>query len=461
MDALERILADPRVTERAPRPHDPDGRCVLYRMRRAQRAIDNPALETAIAAANALELPLVVFFGLLRRSSVANLRHYTFMLDGLAETAERLARRGAGFVLRLCEGPGTGPEFAVFAREVHPAVVIADDNALRGDRRWDRDATQCPRATLWSVDADVIVPGHLFGKEHFAARTIRPKLAARLEEFLRPVGNCTPRVKWNPRRKPASLDTRADLLAMLQIDRAVASATGFTGGSAAALAAMRRFIGGGLEGYSRRRNHPELDGTSRLSPYLHFGQIGPHTIALAVRKAAASAEDRGAFLEELIVRRELAANFTRYNPRYKIPAAAEPWAIRSLEAHRDDPRAYHYNERQLENAETHDELWNAAQRQMVSSGWMHGYMRMYWAKKTLEWSPAPEAAYQIAVRLNDRYELDGRDPNGYAGIAWAIAGKHDRPWGPQRPVYGMVRYMSNASTARKFRSREYIGQWSK
>ncbi|MHB8384208.1 MAG: deoxyribodipyrimidine photo-lyase, partial [Candidatus Binataceae bacterium] len=365
MDPLERILADPRITDRAARPRDPDGRCVIYRMRRAQRAIDNPALETAIAVANALGQPIVVFFGLLRRSPVANLRHYTFMLDGLAETAERLARRGVGFVLRLCEGPDTGPEFAAFAREVNPAVVIADDNALRGDRRWGRDARECPRAALWSVDADVIVPGQLLGKEHFAARTIRPKLHARIEEFLCPVENRAVRVKWNPRRKPASLDPRTDLLATLQIDSAVAAARGFTGGTTAALAALSRFLGAGLEGYARRRNHPELDGTSRLSPYLHFGQIGPHTIALAVRGAAASAEDRGAFLEELIVRRELAANFTRYNPRYKILASAEPWAIRSLGAHRGDPRAYHYAERQLENAATHDELWNAAQRQMV------------------------------------------------------------------------------------------------
>lgn len=459
--ALERILVDARVTDRAARPHAPDGRCVLYRMRRAQRAFDNPALETAIAAANALELPAVVFFGLLRRSRIANLRHYAFMLEGLADTAARLERRGVGFIVRVCAGAGSGKEFAAFAREVNPAVVIADENALRGDRRWDRETRECPRAALWSVDADVIVPGYLLGKEHFAARTIRPKIRARLGEFLRPVGNRVVRAKWNPPHKPEALDPRGDLLAMLRIDGSVAPVSGFTGGTTAALAALRRFISGGLEDYSQRRNHPEVEGTSRLSPYLHFGQIGPHTVALAVREAAAPDADRAAFLEELIVRRELAANFTRFNPLYKILAGAEPWALRSLGAHRGDARAYFYDGRQLENAATHDELWNAAQRQMVSSGWMHGYLRMYWAKKILEWSATPEQAYETAVRLNDRYELDGRDPNGYAGIAWAIAGKHDRAWGPERPVYGMVRYMSNASTSRKFRSREFIARWGK
>ncbi|MFA5190523.1 MAG: deoxyribodipyrimidine photolyase, partial [Verrucomicrobiia bacterium] len=199
-------------------------------------------------------------------------------------------------------------------------------------------------------------------------------------------------------------------------------------------------------------------GTSQLSPYLHFGHIGPRTVALAVRDAGAPAADRDAFLEQMIVRRELAVNFVRYNPRYDSLGSAEPWALRTLREHAHDPRPYVYTERQLENAGTHDPLWNAAQRQMVLAGWMHGYVRMYWAKKILEWSPSAETAFDIAVRLNDRYELDGRDPNGYAGIAWAVAGKHDRAWGPVRPIYGMVRYMSFASTSRKFDSKAYIAQ---
>ena len=168
------------------------------------------------------------------------------------------------------------------------------------------------------------------------------------------------------------------------------------------------------------------------------------------------AADRQAFLEEFIVRRELAINFVRYNSRYDNFDASEPWADRTLRMHLRDERKFIYREAQLDNAETHDPLWNAAQKQMVLTGWMHGYLRMYWAKKILEWSPSPAEAFDIAVRLNDRYELDGRDPNGYAGIAWAIVGKHDRAWGPERTIYGKIRYMSYESTSRKFNSKAYI-----
>lgn len=430
-------------------------------MRRAQRAFDNPALEVAIAAARALSLPVVVFFGLMRRNSRANLRHYSFMLDGLADTAARLDKRGIGFVMRLCQGPGTQRDFAQFCTQAHPALVVADEDALRGDRGWDRDAAAAPRVALWSVDADLIVPSKLLAKEHFAARTIRPRIYERLDEFLRPTGNAAAAVRWRAPRGMKSIAPAPPPLIDLRVDRSVGAVSGFRGGTTAALAVLREFVAERLSGYADRRNRPELDGTSRLSPYLHFGQIGPHTIALAVRRADTAARDRDAFLEELIVRRELAANFTRHNPRYRTLASAEPWALRTLGAHRNDRRVHLYTPRELEQAETHDDLWNAAQRQMVESGWMHGYMRMYWAKKILEWSESPDAAYETAVTLNDRYELDGRDPNGYAGVAWAIAGKHDRAWGPERPVYGLVRYMSAAGAARKFKSREYIERWRK
>jgi deoxyribodipyrimidine photo-lyase len=240
------------------------------------------------------------------------------------------------------------------------------------------------------------------------------------------------------------------------IDRSALPIAAITGGATAAQRILTRFLRGRLDGYATKRNKPELAGTSQLSPYLHFGQIGPHTIAAAVQGARAPAADRKAFLEELIVRRELAVNFVRYNSDYDSAAASAAWAERSLRAHAKDKRKFLYTERQFENAETHDPLWNAAQKQMVLGGWMHGYLRMYWAKKILEWSPSPAEAYDIAVRLNDRYELDGRDPNGYAGIAWAIVGKHDRAWGPERAVYGKIRYMSYESTSRKFDSKAYI-----
>jgi deoxyribodipyrimidine photo-lyase len=316
------------------------------------------------------------------------------------------------------------------------------------------------RVPLLSVDADVIVPSAMLGKEHYAARTIRPRILAELDRFLLPVHTPAVRIGW---RSPAGLRTltaSTQLLDELKLDRSVGVASGFRGGSGEAMRRMRRFIRDGLRGYAENRNRPELDGTSGLSPYLHFGHLGPHTLALAVCEADAPHAIRDAFLEQLIVRRELAINFVRFNPNYDRLEACEPWALATLKKHARDRRPRLYSAAQLERAETHDALWNAAQMQMVTSGWMHGYLRMYWAKKILEWSPTPAAAYEVAVHLNDKYELDGRDPNGYAGIAWAIAGKHDRAWGPERPIYGLVRYMSYASTSRKFDSRSYIAIWT-
>jgi deoxyribodipyrimidine photo-lyase len=446
MNSFQKLLADSRLTVASEWAPDPDGRCVVYRMRRAQRAFDNPALETAIAAANALKLPVVVFFGLLARKPGATLRAYHFMLEGIVDTAERLKRRKIGFALRVCDDSESGAEFERFGRQVKPALVVEDENPLRRARE-----NRSLRPT-WRVDADVIVPSRLLQKEQFAARTIRPRIHKLLDQFLESVGNREVHVGWKSRIDGA-VDPSFDLLTKISLDRSVGVASGFRGGTTAGLAAKREFVRNRLEDYDTARNHPELDGTSKLSPYLHFGQLGPHTIALHGAKSPA-------FLEQLIVRRELAVNFVRFNPRYLHLRSCEPWAMRTLGEHSQNPRTYVYSPRALEKAETHDPLWNAAQRQMVDSGWMHNYMRMYWAKKILEWSESPEAAYEVAVAMNDRYELDGRDPNGYAGIAWAIGGKHDRAWGPERPVYGKIRYMSYESTRRKFDSRAYIARWS-
>jgi deoxyribodipyrimidine photo-lyase len=213
-----------------------------------------------------------------------------------------------------------------------------------------------------------------------------------------------------------------------------------------------------LAGYDTRRNQPSVPGTSQLSAYLHFGQLGPHTIALAVRDADAPQAARDAYLEEMIVRRELAINYVARNPRYDSLEGCHDWARKSLREHASDPREFLYSEAEFEAAATHDPLWNAAQKEMVLTGRMHGYLRMYWAKKILEWTRTPEEAFEIAVRLNDRYELDGRDPNGYTGIAWAIGAKHDRPWAPARPVFGMIRYMAASGCARKFDVKAYLRQ---
>jgi deoxyribodipyrimidine photo-lyase len=307
------------------------------------------------------------------------------------------------------------------------------------------------------VDADVIVPTKLLLKEQFAARTIRPRIHALLPEFLVRQPNLKAHVPWISPPRLRSLSPYDDLMANWSLDGSVRQAPGWRGGSKQAARVLQEFVGKRLAGYPESRSHPEQNGTSQLSPYLHFGHMSPLTVALAVQSGDAPARAKDAFLEQVIVRRELAINFVRFNPDYDSMECLEPWAQRSLSEHAGDRRTVLYSQKQLEQSLTHDPLWNAAQKQMVLTGWMHNYLRMYWAKKILEWSPSVGVAYQRAVHLNDRYELDGRDPNGYAGIAWAIVGKHDRAWS-ERPVYGKIRYMSLASTGRKFDSKRYIDQ---
>ncbi len=452
MDSLEKLARDARVTVRRGGPANAEGSAVVYWMQRAQRAVDNSALETAIRAANLLKKPVVVFVGIVRDYPNANLRSYTFFAQGLRDVAAGLERRGIGFVLRAW------PEndLLKFCDEISPCLVVGDENPLREPEQWRKDLAARLRVPFWTVDADVIVPSHLLLKEQYGARTIRPRINSLLDGFLVPVGQATPRVRWGAAKKILSLSPEADLLQNLPISRAVQPVAGLRGGADEGIKILKRFLRERLAGYDEGRNQPDQDHTSRISPYLHFGHLGPHTVALAVKDAQTPAADREAFLEQLIVRRELAINFCRFNPNYDNLKCGEPWALRTLKEHARDEREYLYSEPQLENAETHDPLWNAAQRQMVVTGWMHGYLRMYWAKKILEWTRTAEEAFAIAVRLNDRYELDGRDPNGYAGIAWAIAGKHDRAWGPERPIYGKIRYMSYASTSRKFNSKAYV-----
>ncbi len=454
MSAIDAFAQNDYVKVRSAETGNVDGTCVVYWMQRSQRARDNRALNIAVEVANLLAKPVVVFFALRANTHHANYRHYHFMMHGLMDVAAGLQRRGIGFVLRRYPDD----DILQFCAQVKPCLVVSDEDALRRAEAGRARAARELAASFWTVDADVVVPSRLFGKEHYAARTIRPKIHQQLARFLTRESNPHVRVRWKKSITLQSLDPEMKLLDSLRLDRSVGAVGGFTGGSGAAYATLSRFVKERLKGYAKIRNHPDLDGTSQLSPYLHFGHIGPDIVALAVRDSHAPVQDRRAFFEELIVRRELAINFVRFNPHYDSLDASEAWADRTLRIHAKDPRVHVYSERQLENGDTHDPLWNAAQKQMVVTGWMHGYLRMYWAKKILEWSPSAHEAFDIAVRLNDCYELDGRDPNGYAGIAWAIVGKHDRAWGPERPVYGKIRYMSFESTARKFDSKAYIAR---
>jgi len=451
MTTIDKLIRDPRVTVRRPGKPNLDGNCVVYWMQRTQRAFDNPALDVAVTVANELHKPVVVFFAPVPFYPNANARHFRFLADGIPDIAEGLAKRRIGFVFR------SHPEHSLlkFCSEVQPCVVIGDENPLREPEHWRRKVSRDLRLPFWTVDADVIVPSKLLEKEHYGARTIRPRLNQMLPQFLRRPDNPAAHVPWATTAGLRVQSWQDDFTAGWVIDRDVAPIHGWRGGSKEGMRQLKLFLDTRLAGYPDHRSRPEMDGTSRLSPYLHFGHLGPHTIALAVKTADAPELAKNAFLEQLIVRRELAVNFVRFNPLYDSMECLEPWADRSFAQHASDRRLILYTERELENAQTHDPLWNAAQKQLMLTGWMHNYLRMYWAKKILEWSPSVVSAYTRAIWLNDYYQLDGRDPNGYAGIAWAIVGKHDRPWF-ERPVFGHVRYMSLPSTGRKFDSKRYI-----
>jgi deoxyribodipyrimidine photo-lyase len=456
MNAIEKLLRDERITVRKAGPPDAEGRCVVYWMQRAQRATGNPALDLAVKLANELRIPVVVFFAPVPFYPHANLRHYRFLIDGIPDIAEDLKIRNIGFALRAY------PDHSLlkFCEETRPAIVIGDENPMREPEAWRVRVAAKIRVPLWTVDADVIVPSKLLLKEQFAARTIRPRIHALLPQFMVAQKDSRAHVRWTSPPRLGSLPVHEDFMTRWRLDRSVAPAPGWRGGSKQALRVLNEFVRKRLAAYPEARNHPEVDATSRLSPYLHFGHIGPRTVALAVERCDAPAGAKQAFLEQVIVRRELSVNFVRFNPSYDSMECLEPWAERSFAEHAHDPRAVIYSESEMEQGATHDPLWNAAQKQMVLSGWMHNYLRMYWAKKILEWSPSVSEAYQRAVRLNDRYELDGRDPNGYAGIAWAVVGKHDRAWS-NRAVYGKVRYMSLANTSRKFDAKTYMEQIAK
>lgn len=455
-DELERWSNDPRVTVRRGGLPDRNGQCVVYWMQRAQRGIDNHAVDLAAKIANLLDLPLVVYFAAISNFPHANLRHYIFLNQGLPDIEADLAARKISFVMR--RAPHEGHER--FLADVHAAFLVGDENPMREPERWRKQLASCIKIPFWTVDTDVVVPSKLIEKAQYGAYTIRPRLYRLLPEYLYPFENLRAEKTWKMPRGFHADSVHEDITRGWQdFDRSVAPVDAWKGGTHAALKRLRLFTRKLLEEYDERRNHPEMDGTSCISPYLHFGHVGPLTVALAVDAAAKANPKlraaRDSYFNELIVWRELAINFVRYTPNYDSPECAESWAKTTIAEHARDEREHLYTLRELESAQTHDDLWNAGQIQMVRYGWMHNYMRMYWAKKILEWTPDIATAMKYAIYLNDRYFLDGRDPNGYAGIAWAILGKFDRAWG-ERPIFGKIRYMSGGSTGKKFDSKRYI-----
>ncbi len=457
-EALRLLAADDRVTVRRDGAPSPTGKSVVYWMQRAQRARDNAALDTAILAANALGLPVVVYFAGISNFPHANLRHYIFLNEGLRDIAADCVARNCTFILRNAPRE----DHLTLFHDAEAALVLGDENPMRVPESWRQHVAANLDVPFWTVDADVIVPSKRFPKAQFAAYTMRGPLWKLVPEYLVAYENPRAEHTWQRPENFFADDPALDMTGNWpDLDRSVPRAPALTGGPHAAAARLEHFIANLLPSYAHNRNHPDIDGTSLLSPYLHYGHISPITITLAIEAAVERdphlRESADSFLDELVTWRELCINMVRYNPHYDDPEIAEPWARETIAAHAADTRDPLYTRDQLERAETYDDLWNAAQRQMVTQGWMHNFMRMYWAKKVLEWSPDNATAMQTLIFLNDRYFIDGRDPSGYAGIAWAIYGKFDRPWF-NRPVFGKIRYMSGASTGKKFNAAAYIAQ---
>lgn len=421
------------------------GAYVLYWMQAAQRARTNPALEYAARRANDAGLPLLVGFGLTDGYPGANVRHYRFMLEGLRETEVQLRRRGIGFVIRR-----GAPDDVALSLAADAAVVVADRGVLRHQKRWRRRVADEAKREVVQVDADTVVPLDVASDKHeYAARTLRPKIHRHLARFLEPL-DTTPLAHDGSRLGLDSepLDDVDALLSELDVDRDVPPVTPFfEGGTTRAVARLRRFVEEHLPRYPARRLEPGAARSSHLSPYLHFGQIAALDVALAVHDADAPDEAKEAFLEQLVVRRELAMNHCEREPDYDRYASLPGWAKASLAEHASDPRERVYTAAELEAAETHDRYWNAAMRSMRYTGYLHNAMRMYWGKRILTWTNTPQHAHRVAQTLNDRYFLDGRDANGFANVGW-LFGLHDRPW-PERPVFGNVRAMTASGLARK------------
>ena len=424
---------------------------VIYWMNRDQRVADNWALLYAQEQAVKRRVPLVVAFVLVPEYLNAGYRQYAFMLRGLEEVEYKLSKYRIPFVIL----PGIPEqELPRMIEDIHAGILVTDFSPLRINRTWRTLVAGKITIPFYEVDAHNIVPCRgVSNKLEYGAYTLRPKIQKLLPEYLVEFPSLKKhRFVWNDRLP--QIDWRK-VERSLRVDRSIGEVDWLVPGEKAALKILEQFLENRLAEYDAKRNDPLACGQSHLSPYLHFGQISAQRVALEVTRFGQFMKSSEAFLEELIVRRELSDNFCFYNKYYDSVDGFPEWSRQTHQLHKRDTREFVYDLETFEHTMTHDPLWNAAQHEMVYRGTMHGYMRMYWAKKIMEWTKTDEDAMEIAMYLNDKYELDGRDPNGYAGIAWSIGGVHDRAWG-DRKIFGKIRYMNFDGCKRKFNVQQYI-----
>jgi deoxyribodipyrimidine photo-lyase len=438
------------------------GRYVLYWMQMYKRSSHNHALNKAIHIANELKLPLVVYEGLKYYYPWASDRLHTFILEGVEEKQAAFTKMGIRYLFYLQKDKDApGNVVADLAREA--ALLVTDDFPCFIIPEHNRHIAQRVQIPVLAVDSNGMIPMSLLQKEEYAARTIRPKIHRLLPGFVAPMKTPTVHVRATdldlacPETEVAASGL-AQLVAACSIDHSVAPSEVYAGGEAAARKRLKHFVAHILPHYDEWRNRPERDGCSRLSPYLHFGAISAQQIYQAVVEAEAPQAAKDAYLEELIVRRELSFNFTRHNSQYASLEALPQWVKGTMNKHAADKRPVVYTPEQMEAGTTGDTLWNATQHELRRTGELHNYMRMLWGKKIIEWTPSYEEAFALMEHLNNKYALDGRNPNSYAGILWCF-GKHDRAWGPERPVFGTLRYLSSDSWRRKVDAKAYIAKY--
>lgn len=471
---------------------DRDGQYVLYWMTAFRRARWNFSLQRAVQWSRDLRKPLVVLEPLRCGYRWASDRLHAFVIQGMADNQARLSARSVLYYPYLEPEAGAGRGLlAALAKDA--CVVVGDDFPCFFLPRMMQAAASQVATRFELVDSNGLLPmraadrtfSRAFDFRRFLQRNLRPYLTAEAMPEADPLDNCRLvaaddlpadiRQSW-PAAKPAEIVAQPELLRQFPVDHAVGPVA-VAGGSAAAEQTLRTFLTQKLAQYGEFRNEPEAEATSGLSPYLHFGHLAVHQVFTELAQGEGWTTDRisakvngssngwwglqehvESFLDELITWRELGYNMCSRSSDYDRYDSLPGWARQTLAEHADDPRQYVYTQDEFEAAQTHDPLWNAAQRQLLREGRIHNYLRMLWGKKVLEWSASPQAALEVLIELNNKYALDGRNPNSYSGIFWVL-GRYDRAWGPERPVFGKIRYMSSENTARKLRVAGYLQRY--
>lgn len=429
-----------------------NGKCVVYVMSRDQRVQDNHALLIAQKHALHEKVPLIVFFNLYSQLGIRIFQQFEFMMEGLKEVEKNLQELQIPFIV---ESGNARENIEKLVEKFEPSALFFDFSPLRESQKLKKEIAENIKIPCFEVDTHNIIPVWITSeKEEWAAYTIRPKIHKNLSDWL------VEPEKIQKHLYPSHISHKNDwsqLLGKVQAQKVENYNPIFQPGEKNAYKTLQTFIEYKLEKYNEFRNDPSKDYQSNLSPYLHFGHISSLRIALTVKHLIEPSfkESIDVFLEELIVRKELSDNFCFYNKNYDNFEGLKPWAQASLMKHIDDKRPHLFSKEQLEFAQTYDPAWNAAQIQLITTGKIHGYMRMYWAKKILEWTQTPQQALEYTIYLNDKYHLDGYDPNGYVGIMWSIGGIHDRPWF-EREIFGQVRYMNLKGLQRKFDVNAYV-----